>query len=147
MILIDTCVLARLFEPGDPQHQPAVDAIALLHNRGEVLCICAQNLVELYAIATRDKQGLGLKPSEALAHLHALKSRFVVLPEQPLQEMWESLIQKHQLTNRRVFDLRLACAAIAGHCTAVLTYNDADFPQFAEINVLNPFDILGQPRA
>jgi predicted nucleic acid-binding protein len=146
MILLDTNVLGRMLDTGDLQHQAAVDAVALLHRRAEGLGICAQNIVELYAIATRAQRGLGLSPSEALAEIAAMKSRFALLPDVPIHAKWEELLAKYLVTNRLVFDLRLVAAAIVGGCSGILTFNDADFERFSEIQALNPFDLLGVPR-
>jgi hypothetical protein len=35
---------------------------------------------------------------------------------------------------------------IEHHVSRLLTFNDADFKQFAEISALNPFDVLGIQR-
>jgi predicted nucleic acid-binding protein len=146
MILIDTNVLGRMLDPGAPQHQAAIEALALIHQRAESLTICAQNIVELYAIATRAQNGLGLSPTEALAEIAAIKARFPLLPDVPLHAKWEELVTKYLVTNRLVFDLRLVAAVIVGGCTGILTFNDVDFIRFKEIQVLNPFDLLGLPR-
>ena len=146
MILLDTNLLGRILDTGDAQHAAAIEAVAFLHKQGERLAICAQNVVELYAIATRKERGLGLSPTEALAEIAAVKARFRMLPDLPLHAKWEELAAKYLVTNRLVFDMRLVTAAIVGGCSSILTFNDFDFSRFAEIRVINPFELLGLPR-
>jgi predicted nucleic acid-binding protein len=110
------------------------------------MAICSQNIVELYAIATRDRKGLGLSPAEALAEIAAFKARFMLLQDSPLHAKWEELAAKYQVANRLVFDMRLVAAAIVGGCSTILTFNDADFLRFIEVTVLHPLNVLEQLR-
>jgi predicted nucleic acid-binding protein len=133
-------------EPGCPHHQPALDAVALLHGQGEALAVCAQNLVEFYAIACRPINGLGMTPSEALTEITNIQSRFHVLPEVPIQSKWQELAARYLVVGKLVFDMRLVATAIVGSCSTILTFNDADFLRFSEVQILNPFDVVGMPR-
>lgn len=147
MILINANVVARLLDPGDAQHQEAVDSIAALHQKGEPLRICAQTIEELYAIATRSRQGLGLTPVQALTEISAVKARFDMLPEIPLHAKWLELTSKYLPTNRLVFDARMVAAAVLGECTAILTFNTSDFSRFSEVPALHPRNVLGKSTA
>jgi len=51
--LLDTNVLARLVLPHDPLCPVATAAIDELQQRGERLVVAPQNLIELWAVATR----------------------------------------------------------------------------------------------
>jgi predicted nucleic acid-binding protein len=51
-VLVDTSVLARLANTANALHNTAVRAVVELHNRGEVLHITAQNLIEFRVVAT-----------------------------------------------------------------------------------------------
>ena len=60
-ILLDTNILTRAAQPHHPMHQPAVDAVATLRQRGEALYLAPQNLYEFWVVATRPpgENGLG----------------------------------------------------------------------------------------
>jgi predicted nucleic-acid-binding protein len=61
--LVDTSLLARLANTADTLHPVAARAILELHQRGEVLHITAQNLVEFRNLATRPVPSKKTKPS------------------------------------------------------------------------------------
>jgi hypothetical protein len=61
-MLVDTSVLIRTLQPHHPLYIPADRAIRLLAEQGEELHIVAQNLIELWTVATRPlgENGLGM---------------------------------------------------------------------------------------
>lgn len=67
--LVDTSILARLANSADALHAVAALAVVQLHQRGEVLHITAQDLVEFRHVATRPQalNGLGLSAVDAEA--------------------------------------------------------------------------------
>jgi predicted nucleic acid-binding protein len=148
VILLDTNILARTIQTGHPHHQPARDAMTLLRTGPkEQFAVSPQVLLELYAICTRTHNGLGLTPQEALSEIAAIKNVYPVLPETPaIFPTLESLLAKYRPTNRRVFDARHVAVMLAHGLSKILTFNDADFLHFSEIQPLNPFDILNLPR-
>ena len=69
--LIDTSILGRLGNTGDPLNPVATQALALLHRRNETLHITSQNLIEYRNVATRPVavNGLGFSCAEAEADI------------------------------------------------------------------------------
>ncbi len=83
-MLVDSNTSLRILQPGHPQHQTALDAVRTLARRGEALCVFPQNLVEVWAVATRPviaNNGLGMSTGEAAHALGQLKDLFTVLAE------------------------------------------------------------------
>ena len=52
--LVDTNILLRSLHPEHPHYAIAQDAIATLRRR-DMLCIAPQNLIEFWAVATRQR--------------------------------------------------------------------------------------------
>lgn len=150
MIFLDTNILARTMQSGSSHHLPALDSLTFLRTqRRERLAIFPQVVTEFYAIATRPVQsnGLGLIPDEAINRIAWIKSQYDLLDETAdIFPQWERLVAKYKPRNRQVFDLRHVAAMLANNMTQILTFNDQDFISYSEIQVLNPFDLLGLPR-
>jgi predicted nucleic acid-binding protein len=148
MIYLDTNTIARSVEPGHAHQQPALQAMRFLAARdNERFVISPQVLTEFYAAATRAANSLSLTPQQALTRIQMFKAQFTPLPESPAIFTLESLLAKYHPTNRRVFDTRHVAIMLAHGLSKILTFNDADFSPFSEIQPLNPFDLLGLPRA
>ena len=99
-------------------------------------------------MATRSQNSLNLSADQALQEIQGIKQDFPLLPETPqLFVRWETLVAKYKPKNRMVFDTRLVAFMMMHQIPAILTFNDQDFRQFTEIQVFNPFDVLGIPRA
>src|SRR5260370_39446631 len=61
--LVDTSILARLANTADALHAVAARAVLELHQRGEVLHVTAQNLIEFRNLATGDHMAItGIVP-------------------------------------------------------------------------------------
>jgi predicted nucleic acid-binding protein len=150
MILVDTNIPLRIAQIGHPHRQPALDALQLLTLRdGEHFAIAPQSLYEMYVVLTRpaSANGFGMTAQEAAAEIAATRSLFELLPETAqVYPAWEGLIAKHAILGKRAHDLRLVALMIQHRVAKLLTFNDADFKSFTEIEPLNPFDVLGTPR-
>ena len=150
MILVDTNILLRLAQPGDPHRQPACDAIDLLRARdGESFAIAPQSLYEMYVVCSRpiDVNGLGMTYQQARAEIARARSLFQLLPETaPVYATWERLIGHYTIHGKRAHDARLVAMMIEHNVPRILTFNDGDFRQFSEITTLTPFDVIGVPR-
>jgi len=98
-VLIDTNILLRTLQPANSHCAMAQRAIDILRSRRETLWVCAQNIVEFWAVVTRPLQenGLGFSIGRALQEVAAIKRHFPVLPETPLLPAWESLVSSHQV--------------------------------------------------
>ena len=147
MILLDTNVLARSIEHGHLHQQAAVESMVQLASKGRALVVVPQCLTEFYSIGTRPTNGLGLSSEQALQEIQALRTRLEFRADTPeVFERWIDLAARHKPRNREVYDMRLVASMIAHGVQEILTFNDRDFGKFAEIRVVNPFDLLGMTR-
>jgi hypothetical protein len=93
VFLKDTSVLIRTLQPHHSLYIPADRAIRLLPEQGRELQIVAQNLIELWTVATRPlgENGLGMTAAEAASELDRIKGMFLFLPETPaIYPAWEA---------------------------------------------------------
>jgi predicted nucleic acid-binding protein len=142
-VLIDTSTLLRTLQPSHPQRETARVAIKALTARGRDLHIVPQNLVELWAVATRPvaQNGLGLSATEAAAELMHLKSMFPLLPDTPaIYPVWESLVIQYRVSGKAAHDARLVAAMHVHGLTTILTFDRTGFSRYAGIEVLHPAD-------
>jgi len=65
-ILVDTNVLLRLSDTGSDEHMLCNEAVPRLLQRGDLLHICAQVVIEYWVVATRPQtvNGLGFEPKK-----------------------------------------------------------------------------------
>ena len=144
-MLLDTSVLLRTLQPLHPQLEIVRSAIKILTSRGSQLHITAQNLIELWVVATRPagQNGLGLRPAQAAVELTRIKSMFVFLPDTPaIYPAWEALVIGHAVSGKQPHDARLVAAMQVHHLTAVLTFDKTGLSRFAGIRVVDPADVL-----
>jgi len=103
MILVDANVLLRLIQIGHPHQQPALEAVALLHQRDhERLVICPQVAFEMYAVCTRSVEaphpGLGLTPAAAMKQREAAERQFSMESETPsVLSRWKELVLQYDV--------------------------------------------------
>jgi predicted nucleic acid-binding protein len=152
MILVDTNVLLRIIQIGHPHQESAVEAIALLYTRDrEQLAICPQTLYEMYAVCTRPVDvphpGLGLSSVEAMTQLETAERQFLLIAEpSTIISRWKELVVRCSVTGKAAHDARLVALMIEQHIHKLLTFNDAHFARYTEIQAVNPFDVLSVPR-
>jgi predicted nucleic acid-binding protein len=81
--LVDTSILARLANTADGVHAVAAHAVLELHQRGELLHLTAQNLVEFRNLATRPTaiNGLGLSVADTEAKAAVFEGKFPLLAD------------------------------------------------------------------
>jgi hypothetical protein len=90
-----------------------------------MLHIVAQNLIELWVVATRPlrENGLGMTPVEAALELARIKGMFLFLPETPaIYPVWEALVTRHEVSGKPAHDARLVAAMQVHGLTAGETY-------------------------
>jgi predicted nucleic acid-binding protein len=150
MILVDTNIPLRIAQIGHPHRRPALDALQLLTVRDhEHFAIAPQSLYEMYVVLSRpaSENGFGYSAQQAAAEITAARGIFEILPETAqVYPTWEGLINKHAIQGKQAHDTRLVALMIQHRVGKVLTFNDADFRRFTEIEALNPFDVLAVPR-
>jgi predicted nucleic acid-binding protein len=143
-VLIDTSVLIRIQQPRHPLYSIANSAIRKLLRQGGELHIVPQNLVELWAVATRPiaYNGLGLTTAAALVELARLKWLFLLLPETPaIFPAWEALVGRYQVSGKPTHDARLVAAMQVHGLTSILTFNTSDFRRYVDIEVVDPTSV------
>jgi predicted nucleic acid-binding protein len=150
MILVDTNIPLRIAQVGHPHRQVALDALERLTLRdGEHFAIAPQNLYEMYVVCTRPAgaNGFGITAPQACAEIAAARALFELLPETAqVYPTWEGLMVKHAILGKRAHDVRLVALMIEHRVGRLLTFNDADFRSFTEIQPINPFDVLALPK-
>ena len=140
-ILADTNIWLRIADPDAVQNPVAVRAVARLLAEGHELCICAQNLIEFWAVATRptNANGLGWTTDAAAAEIAGLETRFVLLPDTPeIFPIWKTLVQNAAIRGKRTHDARIAAVCLAHRAQALLTFNADDFSAFPALRILDP---------
>lgn len=141
---VDTNRLLRSIENGRVAHPIVQNGLFRLRDRGEILSIFPQNLVEFWAVATRPVSinGLGLSINEASRELRNLKSLFQLLPDVPqIFAEWEQLVIEFQVSGKQVYDARLVAAMRVHQLTHLLTFNKPDFERFHFITTISPTEI------
>lgn len=140
--LIDTNVLLRSADPDHPMYNNATNAISLLRNQGETLCIVPQNLIEFWNVYTRpaNKNGLGHTAEEAGEEIRRLKAFFTIVADTAsIYDQWERLVVQYQVKGVNVHDARLTAAMLVHGLTHILTFNIEDFNRYAgEITPVHP---------
>ena len=139
--LVDTNVLLRSVQPTHSAHDTAVNAIQMLLERSETLCLTSQNLIEFWAVATRPiaANGLGWTVAETMQEIAELKSFFILQPDTPVVfAEWEKLVAQYQVIGKQVHDARLVAVMKTYQISSLLTFNIADFKRFTEITAIAP---------
>lgn len=144
IVLVDSNILVYLANPQSPLYQQARDAINLLLQRGETLCVLPQNLIEFWAVATRPLQnnGLGLTATQAQTEILRAKSFFRLLDEDSrIFPEWEKLAVQHSVMGKNAHDAKIAAAMNIHQVSMLLTVNKADFKRFTNIKAMEPKEV------
>ena len=142
-MLVDTSVLTRTLQPHHSLYALTDRAIERLLAQGRDLHIVAQNLIELWVVATRplEQNGLGMAPAAA-GELARIKSMFEFLPETPaIYPIWERLVTERQVSGKPPHDARLVAAMQAHALTSILTFDRSGFSRYPDIEVVHPADV------
>lgn len=101
----------------------------------------AQNLIELWTVATRPlgENGLGMTAAKAASELERIKGIFLFLPETPaIYPACEALVTQYQVMGKPAHDARLVAAMQVHNLTAILTFDKTGFSRFPGIEVVHP---------
>lgn len=149
LVLCDSGILLRLFEPTDLLHLTVRSAVEALQVRGDKLVTAPQNAAEFWNVCTRPataRGGFGLDTAEAERRLQAVERTFSLLTEPPTAyALWRALVVTHSVQGKQVHDARLAALMAAHGITHILTLNGPDFARFPAITVLNPATVALPP--
>ena len=143
--LVDTNVLLRWADSGSPLHTVCLDSVRHLVKQEWDACICAQVLIEFWAVATRPlgNNGLGLSAVETERLIDDARIVFSCLPEPPdMADQWQDLALKCQVLGKQAHDARLVALMLSHGITQLLTLNTPDFVRYPEITPLTPAEVL-----
>ena len=142
---VDTNVLLRSIDDGHVAQPIAQNGLFVLRDRGEIVSIFPQNLVEFWAVATRPivSNGLGWSVDRAEQELSDLENLFVVLADtDAVLPEWKRLVVQYRVIGKQAHDAHIVAAMLVHKVTHLLTFNDGDFRRFTEITVVNPQHII-----
>ena len=146
-VLCDTNILIRWTEADDPEHGACVEAVDSLLTEGMDVCVCAQVLIEFWAVSTRPvaANGLGLTSEETHRRVRDFRKTFGALPEPPnIAEQWLCLATTNHVMGKQAHNARLVALMLAHNVTRLLTLNPSDFTRYQEITPVTPHEILQQ---
>jgi predicted nucleic acid-binding protein len=142
-ILADTNILLRRIQRSHPQHRLTRATIARINERGDVLCVTTQNLIECWAVCTRPvaSNGLGLLPAVADRILTRIESAVLRLTDlDSVYAEWKRLVTEHSVSGKKSHDARLVAAMKVHGVMHVLTFNSDDFQRYENIVTIHPSD-------
>ena len=141
---VDTNILLRLSDVGDPRHEVIQEAVQYLVADGIRLCFASQCLGEFWNACTRplNKNGFGLSIAEAAAQLHSIERTMEPLPEgERVYTVWRRLLLSHEVRGVQVHDAHLAAVLEVHSVSILLTLNGADFRRFPHVVAVHPQDL------
>jgi len=143
--LVDTDVLLRYCDQDDGEHAVCVSAIRSLVAQGENVCLCAQVLIEHWAVATRPASvnGLGLDPDEADRQLAAATLALPCLPEPPdMAERWRKVARDNAVRGKQAHDARIVALMHSHGISHILTLNTDDFARYQGVTPVSPAEVI-----
>lgn len=142
-MLVDTNVIIRSLQSDSSQHHHAQSALKALKAQGRDLFLSPQNLVEIWAVATRPpaNNGLDFTTEEAAAEITRLNEIFTILSEKPVNDVWQSLVIEHRVSGKATHDARLVAAMQVHGLNSILTFNSGDFTRYPGIEVVHPAEV------
>jgi predicted nucleic acid-binding protein len=148
-VLLDTSILCRLANAADVDFALASQVITVLHNRGERLCVTAQNFVEFRNVATRPKavNGIGLSAAQADQLTSTYEASFQFLAEIPaIFTAWKEIVSKGSVIGKQVHDARLVAVCQVHQVEKMLTFNVGHLSRLAalvpRLTILDPLSFL-----
>lgn len=142
---MDTNTCLYFLQPEHAYHQVTSEALSLLVRKREGLCVAPQNLVEIWAVATRPikNSGLGFNTAQSAEALHRVRKLFAVLAETDrILPAWEQLVINHRVSGKATHDARLVAAMRVHGLSSILTFNTSDFLRYPGMEVINPIDLV-----
>jgi len=147
MYLLDTNVLLRLRDLDDPRRSDCIAAVDRLTEQSHTLVVCAQVLIEFWAVATRPRNvnGMGLAIEDVLRELDELRRVFPCLPEPPdIAARWRQVVVDHGVMGRQAHDARIVALMQAHGIAHIVTLNVDDFTRYQGITPFSPQEAFDQ---
>ncbi|MGL4610934.1 MAG: type II toxin-antitoxin system VapC family toxin [Trueperaceae bacterium] len=144
VFLLDTNVVLRFLDTTSPLNPLMRQALTTLRFKGHVPKICPQNIVELWAVATRplSANGFGWTPEFTQSEVFQLLNLYELLPDNSLIfTEWLELVTTYKVSGKQVHDARLAATAKVHEVENLLTLNVEDFKRF-ELNAVYPSKLI-----
>ena len=144
---VDTNILLRLSDVGDPRHKVIQDAVEHLVSDGVQLCFAPQSLGEFWNACTRplNKNGFGLSIAETATQFQSIERTMEPLVEdERVYRAWHHLLLLHKVRGVQVHDAHLAAVLEVHSVSNLLTLNGADFKRFPHIVAVHPQDLVHQ---
>jgi predicted nucleic acid-binding protein len=132
-IMLDTNVLLAATDEGRAEHR---DALMIINQwaAGEVtLCTSGQILREYLAVATRpaERNGLGLKPADAVSNVRAIRDRTAFLAEDVrVADRLQGLLADVECGGKQIHDANVVATMLTYGVGMVVTMNIGDFARF-----------------
>jgi predicted nucleic acid-binding protein len=142
--LIDSNILIRWVQTGDPGFPVADAALEQLMLSNADLCYTSQNIGEFWNALTRPavRNGYGLSPEEADRSAISVESRLRFLPDSAtVHQEWRRLLVLYRVSGVRVHDARLVAAMHVHNVNRILTFNTKDFARFTDIEAIHPTNL------
>ena len=146
MILFDANLLVHAHARRSPFHEAAKHLIDQAADGELEACLAPQVLCEFFAVATNERLFKpALSPKEATREIiiYWTKSRFQrVVPHETTLERLLGLLERHPVTEQRIFDAFLVATMLDNKVRTIYTQNVKDFEAYPEIQVINPLGNL-----
>ena len=142
--LIDSNILIRWVQTGDPAFPIADAALDRLMASHVDVCYTSQNLAEFWNALTRpsDRNGYGRSSEEANRFAISIESRLRLLPDGPaVHQEWRRLLVSYRVSGVQVHDTRLVAAMHIYGVKRILTFNTKDFARFDTIEAIHPLQL------
>ena len=142
--LIDSNILIRWVQTGDPGFPVADAALEQLMLSNADLCYTSQNIGEFWNALTRPavRNGYGLSPEEVDRSAISVESRLRFLPDSAtVHQEWRRLLVLYRVSGVQVHDARLVAAMHVHNVNRILTFNTKDFARFTDIEAIHPTNL------
>ena len=131
-VMLDTNVLLAATDEGRTEHRDALMIITEWAG-GVPLCTSGQILREYLAVATRpaERNGLGLKPADAVSNVRAIRERTAFLAEDArVADRLQGLLADVECGGKQVHDANVVATMLTHGVGMVVTMNIEDFARF-----------------
>jgi predicted nucleic acid-binding protein len=133
--MLDTNVLLAATDEGRTEHDQALKIVNDWPGWGTTLYTSGQIMREYLAVATRpaEKNGLGLKPADALANVQALRGRTSLLAEDgKVADRLLALLGDISCGGKQIHDANVVATMLVHGIDTVVTINLDDFAKFGQ---------------
>ncbi|MGH3170475.1 MAG: type II toxin-antitoxin system VapC family toxin [Trebonia sp.] len=132
-VMLDTNIFLAATDESRAEHS---DALAILNRwsaGSTLLCTSGQILREYLAVATRpgEKNGLGLKPADAVGNVRAIRERTILLEEDSrVADRLKRLLEDVECGGKQVHDANVVATMLVHGVGTIVTMNSGDFARF-----------------